>query len=129
MSTSERMTVNERLKYLRVMKHQYLEADRAGKTQLLNEMQRATRYERKHLIRLLNGSLERPLSGTGCCLPCLPFSPRASREASLQRSRWRLREGSKKKLSPYRDLVVSRAAYTMMYVVSRTHFDLRGSSE
>jgi hypothetical protein len=53
------MTIDERLKYLRVMKPLYLKADRQGKTQLLDEMQRATGYERKHLIRLLNGSLER----------------------------------------------------------------------
>jgi hypothetical protein len=53
------MTVDERLKYLRVMKAQYVGGDRAGKTQLLSEMQRATGYERKHLIRLLNGDLKR----------------------------------------------------------------------
>jgi hypothetical protein len=53
------MTVDERLKYLRVMKPEYKEADRKGKTQMLDEMQRATRYERKHLIRLLSGRLER----------------------------------------------------------------------
>lgn len=51
MSTDVRMTVDERLRYLRVMKPRYNEADREGKSRLLDEMELVTGLDRKVLIR------------------------------------------------------------------------------
>ena len=59
MSTDEKMSIEEALKYLRIMKARYVKADRKEKTQLLDEMQRVTGYDRKHLIRVLGGNLQR----------------------------------------------------------------------
>jgi hypothetical protein len=59
MSKKDRMTVDERRKYLRLMKPRYREAGRKVKGQLLDEMEEVTDLDRKTLIRLLNGSLER----------------------------------------------------------------------
>ncbi|HSV85300.1 MAG TPA: transposase family protein, partial [Levilinea sp.] len=53
------MTLDEVYKYLRLMKPRYLQADRAGKSVLLNEMEAVTGRHRKSLIRRLQGSVQR----------------------------------------------------------------------
>jgi hypothetical protein len=59
MSTREEMTIDERLKYLRLMKKQYKGASREEKGRLLDQMERVTGRNRKYLIGLLNGTLTR----------------------------------------------------------------------
>jgi len=56
---TDKMTVDERFKYLRMMKKRYRKASRKEKKQLLDEMEALTGQHRKSLIRSLNGSLER----------------------------------------------------------------------
>jgi len=59
MSTQDKMTIDERRKYLRRMSHRYPRAKRKEKGRLLDEMQAVTELHRKSLIRLMNGSLQR----------------------------------------------------------------------
>jgi hypothetical protein len=59
MATEEKMTLDEVYKYLRLMKPRYLEADRAGKSTLLDEMEAVTGRHRKSLIRRLGGTVQR----------------------------------------------------------------------
>jgi hypothetical protein len=59
MSTQDKMTIDERRKYLRTMKRRYVKAGRKERAQLLDEMEAVTGLHRKGLIRLMNGSLER----------------------------------------------------------------------
>ena len=59
MSYDEKMTVDERRKYLHRLKPRYIKADRRAKGSLLDEMVTVTGLDRKSLIRLMNGSLER----------------------------------------------------------------------
>jgi len=59
MTMEDKMTVDERRKYLRRMKKRYLQAGRKEKEWLLDEMEAITELHRKSLIRLMNGSLER----------------------------------------------------------------------
>jgi hypothetical protein len=59
MSNTEKMTIDERRKYLRLMKPRYRKAGRKEKGQLLDEMEAVTDLDRKTLTRLMNGSLER----------------------------------------------------------------------
>jgi hypothetical protein len=59
MTTEDKMTVDERRKYLRRMKRRYVQADRKEQGRLLDEMEAVTELHRKSLIRLINGSLER----------------------------------------------------------------------
>jgi len=59
MSTEDKMTIDERRKYLRKMKRRYVQADRNEKEWLLDEMEAVTELHRKSLIRLMKGSLER----------------------------------------------------------------------
>lgn len=59
MSTSEKMSIDEALKYLRIMKPRYVKASRREKGQLLDEMGAVTGYSRKHLIERLSGDLKR----------------------------------------------------------------------
>jgi hypothetical protein len=59
MSIEDRMTIDERRKYLRVMQKRYLQADCKERERLLDEMEAVTELHRKSLIRLMNGSLER----------------------------------------------------------------------
>ena len=54
MATEERMNVDERFKYLRMMKTLYHEADRAGRSRFLDEMEAMTGLGRKHLIVRMN---------------------------------------------------------------------------
>jgi hypothetical protein len=59
MTTEEKMTIDERRKYLRTMKRRYKQGDRKTKGQLLDEMEAVTGMHRKSLVRLMNGSLMR----------------------------------------------------------------------
>jgi hypothetical protein len=59
MTADEKMSLDERYKYLRTMQKRYKKADREGKKQLLNEMEAVTRQHRKSLIRLMGSPLER----------------------------------------------------------------------
>lgn len=59
MAVDEKMSVDERYKYLRMMQKRYKEAEREGKSELLEEMEAVTGQHRKHLIRQMNGPLER----------------------------------------------------------------------
>jgi len=59
MSSDDKMSIEERRKYLRRMKKRYAQATRKERGQLLDEMKAVTELHRKSLIRLMNGSLER----------------------------------------------------------------------
>ena len=59
MSNNESMSINERRKYLRTMKRRYIKANRKTRGRLLDEMEAVIGLDRKTLIRLMNGSLER----------------------------------------------------------------------
>jgi len=59
MSDEDKMTIDERRKYLRTMRKRYVEADRKERGQLLDEMEAVTELHRKSLVRLMNGSLAR----------------------------------------------------------------------
>lgn len=59
MSSDERMTIEERRKYLRTMQKRYRQADRRTKSRLLDEMGAVTAMHRKALIRLMGGDLQR----------------------------------------------------------------------
>ena len=60
MPTEEQMTVNERRKYLKLMKPRYQKAKRGERSCLLTEMEEVTGLHRKSLLRLLHaGSLAR----------------------------------------------------------------------
>lgn len=53
------MTIDERRKYLKIMRRRYKKATRRERGVLLDEMGQVTGLERKTLIRLMQGSLER----------------------------------------------------------------------
>jgi len=59
MPNEERMTLNERRKYLRLIKKRYLKASKFERGRLLDEMEVITGLHRKSLIRLMSGNLER----------------------------------------------------------------------
>ncbi len=59
MSTEDKMTIDERRKYLHAMRKRYVEASREERGQLLDEMQAVTEMHRKALTQLMNGSLAR----------------------------------------------------------------------
>ena len=59
MSIDDRMTIDERRKYLKKMQNRYLQADRKERGRLLDEMEAVTELHRKSLIRLMKGSLAR----------------------------------------------------------------------
>jgi len=59
MSNNEKMNIDERRKYLRLVRPRYRKAGRKEKGQLLNEMVAVTGLERKTLIHLMKGSLRR----------------------------------------------------------------------
>jgi hypothetical protein len=59
MSISDRMTIDERRKYLRMMQKRYFQADRKERGRLLDEMEAVTELHRKSLIRLIRCNLER----------------------------------------------------------------------
>ena len=53
------MTIDERRKYLLIMRQRYVLAERPERSQLLDEMTRVTALHRKSLLRLLAGELTR----------------------------------------------------------------------
>lgn len=59
MPYEDKMTVDERRKYLQRMKKRYDQADRKDKGELLDAMERYTDLHRQSLIRLMNGDLHR----------------------------------------------------------------------
>jgi hypothetical protein len=59
MTTEDKMTIDERRKYLRQMQKRYTQARRKERGQLLDEMEAVTGMHRKSLTRLINDSLER----------------------------------------------------------------------
>lgn len=59
MSKDEKMNIDERYKYLRLVRPRYLKAGRKEKGQLLDEMMAVTGLERKTLIHLMSGGLIR----------------------------------------------------------------------
>jgi len=59
MSIEDRMTIDERRKYLRKMQERYFRAGRKERGDLLGEMETVTELHRKSLIRLMKGSLAR----------------------------------------------------------------------
>jgi hypothetical protein len=59
MSTDEKMTVDERRKYLRTMRKRYEEVGRKTRGRLLDEMEAVTGLHRKALIRLMKEPLTR----------------------------------------------------------------------
>src|ERR1700732_3782153 len=56
MPSEEQMTVNERRKYLKLMKPHYLQAKRGERSRLLTEMEQVTGLHRKSLLRLLHAA-------------------------------------------------------------------------
>jgi hypothetical protein len=66
MPTEERMTVNERRKYLKLRKPRYQKASRSEQSALLTEMEQVTGLHRKSLLRLLHApTLERKKRSRG----------------------------------------------------------------
>lgn len=63
MPSEDRMTIDERFKYLRLMRRRYVHANRKGRGVLLTEMESVTGLHRKTLIRHMNGSLRRKPRG------------------------------------------------------------------
>jgi hypothetical protein len=59
MSTDEKMTIDEKRKYLRTMHRRYVVAGRKERGRLLDEMEAVTGLHRKVLIRLMKGPLTR----------------------------------------------------------------------
>jgi len=57
------MTIDERRKYLQIMRQRYVLAERAERGRLLDEMVRVTALHRKSLLRLLAGDLIRQPRG------------------------------------------------------------------
>ena len=55
----EQMTINERRKYLRLIKRRYVEAGKLERGRLLDEMEVVTGLHRKSLIRLISSDLKR----------------------------------------------------------------------
>ena len=65
MENEDKMTIDERRKYLRLTQKRYLKAGRAEKGRLLDEAEVITGMHRKALIRLLNSD---PSAGSGQAL-------------------------------------------------------------
>ncbi len=59
MPEQDAMTIDERRKYLKIMRPRYKRASRRERGALLDEMEQVTSLDRKTLIRLMRGSLER----------------------------------------------------------------------
>lgn len=59
MPTQERMTIEERFKYLRIMLPHYRAANRKERSKLLDDMELVTKLTRKTIIRRMNGILVR----------------------------------------------------------------------
>jgi len=59
MTNDDKMTINERRKYLRILQKRYAQASHAERSQLLDEMEYVTALDRKTLIRAMQADLER----------------------------------------------------------------------
>ena len=59
MSDEDRMTIDERRKYLRMVRKRYLKADKVHRGILLDEMEAVTGLHRKSLVRLMASDLKR----------------------------------------------------------------------
>ena len=59
MKNKEKMTIDERYKYLRQMQKKYKKAGRKERGRLLDEMEAVTSLHRKSLIRLMNSEIVR----------------------------------------------------------------------
>ncbi len=59
MPTEEKMTIDERYKYLRMMKKRYRLSNHVERSRLLDEMEQVTGQHRKSLIRAMNSGLTR----------------------------------------------------------------------
>ena len=59
MSDEDKMTINERRKYLRMVRKRYTKADKVNRGILLDEMEAVTGLHRKSLVRLMASNLER----------------------------------------------------------------------
>jgi hypothetical protein len=59
MPEEEKMTIDERFRYLRLTKERYVEASRRERGVLLDEMEDVVRLHRKSLIRLMSSTVER----------------------------------------------------------------------
>lgn len=56
MPNEDKMTIDERFKYLRMQKKRYVQMSRKERTQILDEMEQVTGLDRKTLIRHMNGN-------------------------------------------------------------------------
>ena len=72
MPSNARMNINERRKYLKLVRSRYVQSGRKERSQLLTEMGEATVLQRKSLIRLMN----------------LPILERAPRKVRLKARRY-----------------------------------------
>lgn len=59
MSEDEKMSINERRKYLGLIQKRYIKASKVERTQLLDEMEAVTDLHRKSLIRLMASDMKR----------------------------------------------------------------------
>ena len=59
MPNEEKMTIDERFKYLRLVRRRYVKSSKRERGLLLDEMEKVTSLHRKSLIRLMGTSLER----------------------------------------------------------------------
>jgi hypothetical protein len=59
MSTEDKMTLDERRKYLRRMQERYIPASKKKRSELLDEMEIVTELHRKTLIQLMHSNLKR----------------------------------------------------------------------
>ena len=59
MSDEDKMTIDERRKYLRMVKKRYIKANKVHRGILLDEMEAVTGLHRKSLVRLMASNLKR----------------------------------------------------------------------
>jgi hypothetical protein len=59
MTNNDKMTIDERRKYLRIMQERYTQASRRNRSLLLDEMEHVTGLDRKTLLRAMPADLER----------------------------------------------------------------------
>ena len=59
MRVQTKMNINERRKYLKIMQERYVPSNRAGRIELLDEMERTVGLHRKSLVRLMHSDLDR----------------------------------------------------------------------
>ena len=83
MSEDEKMSINERRKYLGLIQKRYIKASKVERTQLLDEMEAVTDLHRKSLIRLMASDMKRTLRQRHSTLPV----PRGSSAAAPSHSR------------------------------------------